>query len=84
MVFVTSAFALEVENRPLVPTSASVGRSPAEAGLESGRYVEIPVEKLAEWEKQQIEKENAENTKFATPNVQAPKQQDFPGTASDL
>lgn len=42
--------AIELENRPLVPTSA---RSPAEAGLESGRYQAIPRSQLETWERQQ-------------------------------
>lgn len=47
----STSFAVEIENRPLLPTSTT--RSPAEAGLESGRYEEIPIEKLEEWERQQ-------------------------------
>lgn len=43
-----SGFALEIENRALLPTGA---RSPAEAGLESGRYEEIPLEGLEAWER---------------------------------
>lgn len=43
-----SGFALEVESRSLLPQG---GRSPAEAGLESGRYQELSGEELRAWEK---------------------------------
>lgn len=46
--FASSGFALEVESRSLLPQG---GRSPAEAGLESGRYQELSREELRVWEK---------------------------------
>ncbi|MBX3017038.1 MAG: hypothetical protein KF767_04045 [Bdellovibrionaceae bacterium] len=57
------AFAVSPESRSLLPaagTTAAPDRSPAEAGLESGRYREISKEDVEKWERDQDSKSDRE------------------------
>lgn len=50
------SFAVAPENRALLPAggaTVTADRTPAQAGLESGRYREIPAEDVPRWEREQ-------------------------------
>lgn len=74
---VTTSWGVQIENRPLLPTSSkSQSRSPAEAGLESGRYQEINIEDLEDWEQRQ--NQNQENSPTSPKENPAKVESNFP------
>lgn len=69
LLVVTAAVAVTPENRALLPAggaTTSPGRTPAEAGLESGRYREISSDELKDWERLQDQRRNEDSRDSAS------------------